>query len=824
MVIQRYFWKIVLFFSLCILSSALISALGFNGTVLDVNGNVLNNSLINITIRNSDFSINGSNSSTSNASGWFNFAVADVANAFYEVQLTWTNTSTGATEWVGQNMPPLPSMMLQQIAGTTFYLREAGTINITAINSTGDAISFRYQIKDQALGYPISEEFTASVSSAMVVVPRDRSYSLMVYPDQSMPVSFNWNNFSASSSYSINSLSRYNATTKMLNYKFNTTMSLVQVSGYLHYPGVGVSQWSEFTVVPYLLEPGNMVHAEYGDLPYNISAMFGYGDVFNAANGFYNLTLPSTPAETSAMLLFVTARNGSTYYGGFRNISNLGNGLTNFNFTSMAVLLGSSANISMDTVTGGSVNIPTLKQTFNIKNSSNAFMDDINAHIEVTLDYSSLQAQEFTWMLDIQQGSNSVFSVPLLGSTGVKEINVFASGGSGDIAPKRKSYTLSQLQTSQNITLESFAPEDIDGGQLSGLRVALLKSSSACDVPNPAAECYVGSNEGGQAFGEAGGFDPMRAVLGGGKLSFRMGLLSSGIIVHYVNVDMLASGPPDALFDDSVTSDSSNGFDAAMRFGSNGPTIYDYVLVSMPYTETAGSGLNDSSPVNISIPVLYDDDWNVIWNTSMNGTNAAVLGSNYSHYAARQSEWAYLLNSTECSTNQSLLSITTPCYLDTTNNRVWIRLPHFSGAGPSVSGTTVPAAASPSPSPSGGGGGGGGGGSSKKRSNAVVTPSVQQSPSVSIPSNPPAYEVSSAEESRPLDSSSGTSAVDSNADVQQAGSEADSLNEESTLEAITGMATINDGGELKLKPAWVLGFLLLGFVVLAGSILWARRR
>ena len=68
-----------------------------------------------------------------------------------------------------------------------------------------------------------------------------------------------------------------------------------------------------------------------------------------------------------------------------------------------------------------------------------------------------------------------------------------------------------------------------------------------------------------------GDFDPLSAVLGGGALSFRMGLTSSGIVVHYVNVDLLASGPPDALFDDSATTSTSGGFSSALRFGSSEP-------------------------------------------------------------------------------------------------------------------------------------------------------------------------------------------------------------------------------------------------------------
>ena len=46
-----------------------------------------------------------------------------------------------------------------------------------------------------------------------------------------------------------------------------------------------------------------------------------------------------------------------------------------------------------------------------------------------------------------------------------------------------------------------------------------------------------------------------------------------------------------------------------------------------------------------------------------------------------------------CTTNVSIFNATNPCYLDTTNNRIWIRLPHFSGNKPSVTGCVVTATA-----------------------------------------------------------------------------------------------------------------------------------
>ena len=367
-----------------------VSGFEFNGTVKDINGNLINNGVVNITVRSStNFAVVGYNSTATNASGWFNISVSENAQWMYEPKITWTNATTGAVIWIGQSLPAFPQEMLVQVAGTTFFLKEGGTINITAINSTGvTRVLFRYQIKDQKLGYSIAQNFESSVNEAIVNLPRDRNYSVMIFPDASMPVSFNWNNFSAAQSYNLSDLSSYNFTTKTLHYQFNTTMNLVRVSGFINYSTV--DGWVNFTVVPYLLEPGDMVHSNFGTMPYNLSGFIGETDDHTLSNGFYNISLPSTPAETSSILLFATARNGSNYYGGFRNISNLGSGgLTQFNFSNMEGLFGTTSNISMELVSGGKINISTAKQTFNIVNSSNSTLNTISAHIEVTVDYSN---------------------------------------------------------------------------------------------------------------------------------------------------------------------------------------------------------------------------------------------------------------------------------------------------------------------------------------------------------------------------------------------------------------------------------------------------
>ena len=86
-----------------------------------------------------------------------------------------------------------------------------------------------------------------------------------------------------------------------------------------------------------------------------------------------------------------------------------------------------------------------------------------------------------------------------------------------------------------------------------------------------------------------------------------------------------------------------------------GPTIYDYVLVSMPYTEgnTSTTGLNEDADINMSIPLLYDESWNVIWNSSTNGTSGTNLAGNNTHYSTHSTEWGVLMQENNCTRNQS---------------------------------------------------------------------------------------------------------------------------------------------------------------------------
>ena len=125
---------LILFIGILLLAITLKSALAteINGTIRDVNGLPLNNSLVNVTVRSAQgFSVLGYNSSTTNASGWFNLTLdgTDPTRMFQPV-LTHTNTtySAGFVDYVGKSLPTFPAMMYDQMGSTNFFLQPAGTM------------------------------------------------------------------------------------------------------------------------------------------------------------------------------------------------------------------------------------------------------------------------------------------------------------------------------------------------------------------------------------------------------------------------------------------------------------------------------------------------------------------------------------------------------------------------------------------------------------------------------------------------------------------------------------------------------------------------
>ena len=220
----------------------------------------------------------------------------------------------------------------------------------------------------------------------------------------------------------------------------------------------------------------------------------------------------------------------------------------------------------------------------------------------------------------------------------------------------------------------SFTPESVNGTEIIGIEIDMVANNATCDVPNPPAHCslFPGGAKGLQEF------NPLTIVMGGGDISFRMKRTGSNITVHYVHVDMLASGPPDAVFEDSATNASGgNTVAEAWKFGSTGPEIYDSILIGIPYNP---SNYNEAGSFYARIEVFYDEHWNVIWNKTAGNTTAQLASIGYSEFATGTYDDYITTTGMLCSKSVA----TSTCYVNTTSNMVWMKIPHFSGVGPKI--------------------------------------------------------------------------------------------------------------------------------------------
>jgi PGF-pre-PGF domain-containing protein len=638
-----------------------VDAFDFYGYVYNVNGTPLNNTNISVHIYNqSDFSIIQTNTTLSNASGWFNLTgLPNSTELMFQADIAHF-TPAGDADYVSKPLPPFPVFDFATVSPIKFYLKPGATINLTAYNSSGSPVAFTYMVKDTKLGFPIKEEFENEVFQVSINLPLDRNYSIMVYPNESLPISYYLTNLS---SYPNNHA----------DISLNTSFGPIRVSGYVKYNNM--ANFTNFTIIAYLLEGGDMIF-EQSAMPFNISMWVGTSDFYNATTGFYNITLPAAASGTQ-LILFANAQNSSNFYGAFRNITlTQGSDLTDINFT-VVPLMGEPSVINLTDPMGQLHPVPTKKVSFLLTNSTGSPIN-AQAHVELQIDYTSFETgASFTWMADVQESDNGAFSVILLNHT-IDRINIYSS----NFAPQKERLLPEDFAASPiNLTLSEFDVGGIDEN-VTDIYFDMIVSNSTCDMPQYPQTCSLFDSQ-----MQEDEFNPLSVVMGGGKISFITRKNSNNITIHYVDVDLLASGPPDVLFDpDSQDSTSGSVMESAWRFGSQGPEIYDYVIIGVPYNSSA---LNESKDINISISLFYDQDWNVIWNTSLNGTSGLNLSAAYSDYSQHYLEWEILMNGTTCQENISQFSTTNPCYKNTTTDMLWIRIPHFSGVGPKITGEYI---------------------------------------------------------------------------------------------------------------------------------------
>jgi hypothetical protein len=665
-------------------------------------------------------------STTTGADG--NFTLININNSYssmnYKVKITLNNSEGNVTE-VGPSLPPMPREALMfSMDGGTFYLQAATTLKLYAyanlshlypdavINTSlnQSALNFGYEVVDQALGFPVVSDVQGEYSTVSVVVPANRSYTVMFVRD---PYSFHagselcigpsyMNRTDCPSppasvqvtSTHINDLqntTEINSTAYLIIINKSLSFSQYNLTGCLNIIGnttsVNVTD-IKAKLVPWegFLPP---IKGEVSDFDPTSTQSFKIGlsgSGLNAARGCgigaYNLTLMGS---ASGINWFIEAYAGNTtdtvyngyYYAAFQNLTMLNEGKT-FNLTLRKLLGGYSPS--------GEIN--TSKIEVAIMDSNGTAPQ--SAHVEVYVKNPVFGTMHYV----IETLTNGKFNISIINDTTEARVRVY----SNMYAPKEQKINFTANRT--NVTLYSFRPQVMEENATiaylptnkttgSRIRMKFMKYSDACNVYTPPASCQIGT-------AKTGNFDPLQAMMAGkSNLWIKT---NTNVTLYFINVDMLASGPPDALMNEnaSTSSLSASTLQQLWTFGSMAPDVYDKVMIGIPYN----SSISESWSYSINLSLLYDSDMRVIWNETAN--TSAQLPSDYSDFSL-----SFFSGGVPCSTDSTTSTTSGSCYMNKTDNTdegnsgyFWITMPHFStttdkisgGAPVSVSGAGSPRA------------------------------------------------------------------------------------------------------------------------------------
>src|SRR3989338_6781034 len=617
------------------------------------------------------------------------------------------NNSAGLVTEIGPSLPPLPrEPLVFNMQGGTIYLQNATTLRLFAnnnitLNGTGAppyitndtrAMRFGYIIMDQSLGFPIESNIKGDTATADVIVPSNRNYTVIFLRD---PFNFNMTGTPAicagpgymnasdcpsppmSISITSNNILSYqnssevNSTPHLLTINKSLAFGSYNLTGCVNILGNTTPVDVKDIIAKMIPWEGFVppMKGEVSDFDGDDTSSFILGRSGSGLNGArgctlgaFNLTLMGAAGGIS-WLIEAYAENSSAlgaegeYSAIFQNIT-MSNSAQIFNLT-LVRLLGK---YSM----GGVVN--TSKIEVAIMDSNGTAPQD--AHVEVIVKNNNVFG---TMHYIIESLTNGKFNMSILNNTQEVKVRVFGS----QFAPKEQKINLGANRT--NITLYSFRPMMIlengsfSDSKMTGSRMEMkfMRYSTACNVYLPAATCQIGDSK-------TADFDPMQAMMAG-KSNLRM-KTTNNITLYFINVDLIASGPPDAVMNDNASSASSSSSALAQvwKFGSLAPNIYDYVIIGIPYNTT----INENWSYYVNLSFLYDNDNNVIWNATANGTGTSQIPSDYSDF---NSSWfstpGMICGNTTAAATPTIQS----CYMNVTNDNAtghagyfWLTIPHFS--------------------------------------------------------------------------------------------------------------------------------------------------
>ena len=570
---------------------------------------------------------------TANDTGYYEIIFNDTSDPLGSVYYMRARDQTGTL--TTPVLPPMPGPFPFEPneTGINMFLVEAANLTLHAHNASG-ATTFNAEIFDRSAKIPVKFLSNIGPQNYSILLPAGRDYDIVIYKmgiNGSPPTTYSWDNASGSKYVDA-----------------NLTVNMVTVTGYM----LGVT------------------NAEY----YNITAYIGIGSFFprdfNAAfnpqinQDNYTLYLPGT-SNGIKYVLIAYAKSNSGYYSGSVEITAYSTNIQQ-NIT-LYPLYGTYR-------TGGDVN--TNKTRF-------VFVDNNGYNITGVFMEANITEPTGSRSYIFSSQSQNYIDIPIIQGSSVV-LNIFTPQS----PPRKKTISSNLLSSNDTITIilpkMEFKDPETDT-PLQNVSLKFIKSNTNCNTPYPSSDCIIYEVD------DASNFNPLKALMAG-NLNIRTEQ-ESGMVVEFINVDLINSGPPDAQFSPNATENitTQDKFAEVWKVGSFAPEIYDYALIGIPYDENK---LSENASVKIKFKYLYDDEFNVIWNASVNSTSD-VIALGYGDFNPD-----YFGDGVTCSDTYTTLNPSGECYRNTTDNMIWFTIPHFSGGAPQIEGYIPGQEPTPTPTPS----------------------------------------------------------------------------------------------------------------------------
>lgn len=595
--------------------------------------------------------------------------------------------------------PAYAFMRQPSLNGTTFYVGAAATLNISATNDTTTVQRFGYMVMEQGTGFPLESVGNGNVTNAQVIVPLNRWYTVMVMRSNSAFGDSIDCNGTFMNATNCKTPPKSNSTIypavegQFININLNLAISRKYMSGCIGVSGNSTPITNVSLILPKMMPWSGFVppaRADVQDINLSNRNQLNYSDSRCVGKvAWYNISVLNSDYFVEFYGRNNTASRGGEFVGALQNASFTSSDQT-INITLLPLSGTFTAATSGEISQGTGTN--TTKFTIRVQNSTGAAVTSDRPHIEVTLK-NSLAFSEVTYVAEATNGSFTLM-IPQ-GLNG--KVKVF----SNNAPPKEK--LINSSKTELNITLVNMQGGDGGfrvrnaSGQLEAMNITqdsfnvlmgFFRAGGSCDVLSPPSSCNLTSMG-------ARNFNPFVALVAG-KVNMQM-RLSSGVSIVFYNFDMFSAKQPpmESVMNNEAASGGSSA-NQIWEFGSFVPAdVYDYAIVSIPYSDSI---INDSAEIRMTIPTLYDENWNAVWNSSRGDTSLNLTTSvddylgNSNNRSFNASGYRNFLQSggVICnSTNGSIVGANPAvyCYTDTANNLIYMRVPHFSGVSPSISGS-----------------------------------------------------------------------------------------------------------------------------------------